>query len=90
MTTIEQLENELNESLNAQYLLRERLESSMKTLHGVENLLKVVNTNLRHSNQYIHALEQENGNLKASCNEWMKRSINLEFEVLNARGATQK
>jgi hypothetical protein len=97
MTKIEQLEskmnqkiNELNESLNAQYLLQEKLKSSLKTLREVENLLKVINTKLKHSNEYVIALEQENGKLKSSCDEWIKRAIKLEFEVLSARDMAQK
>jgi hypothetical protein len=90
MTQIEQLESELNKSLNAQFLLHEKLENSLGTLREIENLLKVVNTNLKHSNEYIHALEQENRKLKSSCDEWIKRTIKLEFEVLTARDTAQK
>jgi len=97
VTKIEQLEselnqkiNELNESLNVQYLLRERLKSNTKTMGEVENQLKVVKTYLKDSNEYIHSLKQENCDLKLSCDVWMKRAIKLEFEVLNARDAAKK
>lgn len=90
MTKIEQLENEINESLNAQCLLHEKLKSSLKTLREVENLLKTINANLKHSNEYIHMLEQENEKLKLSCEAWITRSIMLDFKVLSARDTAQK
>ncbi len=82
--------NDLNESLNAQDLLHDRLKSSIKTLGEVEHLLKVIEANLKHSNEYNNALIQENWQLKLSCAEWMKRAINLEFKVLSARDETNK
>ncbi|MFI3156300.1 MAG: hypothetical protein QX199_09090 [Methylococcaceae bacterium] len=90
MTKIEQLENELNESLNIRHLLHEKLETSLRTLIEIETLLKIVNTDLKHSNEYIYTLEQENRKLKSSCDEWVKRAIRLEFEVLSARDTAQK
>jgi septal ring factor EnvC (AmiA/AmiB activator) len=82
--------NELNESVNAQYLLHETLKSNTKTLGKIEKLLKVVEAKLKYSNEYIHNLKQENSSLKSSCDVWMKRAIRLEFEVLSARDAAKK
>jgi septal ring factor EnvC (AmiA/AmiB activator) len=97
VTKIEQLEselsqkvNELNESLNAQYLLHQRLRSNTKTLGEIENLLKAVAANLTYSNEYIDTLKQENQKLKLSCDVWIKRAIKLEFDVLSARDAAKK
>jgi septal ring factor EnvC (AmiA/AmiB activator) len=97
MTKIEQLESELNqkidelnESLNAQYWLHERLKSNTKTLGEIERLLKVVAANLQSSNEYIDTLKRENRGLKLSCDVWMNRAIKLEFEVLSARDAAKK
>lgn len=97
MTKIEQLEselnhktNELNESLNVQNLLHETLKSNAQTLGEIENLLKVLEANLKDSNSYIHSLKQENSSLKLSCDVWMKRAIKLEFQVLSARDAAKK
>jgi len=94
---IEQLESELNqkitelnESLNAQCLLRERLRSNTKTMGEVENQLQVVKAYLKHSNEYINTLKQENCSLKLSCEVWMKRAIKLEFKILSARDKTKK
>ena len=90
MSNIEKLENEISESLKIQYLLREQLKSSIKTLEEVEKLLRGVETNLNDSNEYIVALKQENLKLKLSCAAWAKRAIKLEFKVLSTRDATKK
>ncbi|MGZ8159463.1 MAG: hypothetical protein ACXWT1_14530 [Methylobacter sp.] len=97
MTKIEQLEselnqkiNELNESLNVQNLLHETLRRNAQTLAEIENLLKVLEANLKYSNDYIQSLKQENSALKLSCDVWMKRAIKLEFQVLSARDAAKK
>ncbi len=82
--------NESNESLDAQYLLNERLKSSIKTLSEVENLLKTIEANLKHSLEYNDTLLQENWQLKLSCEEWMKRAIQLEFKLLSALDSTNK
>ncbi len=96
MTKIEQLEseinrkiNELNESLNTQYLLRETLKNNTKTLGFVENRLKEIEANLKHTNEYIYTLKQENWRLKLSCDEWMRRAIKHKLEVLSSRHATK-
>lgn len=90
MTKIEQLEQELNESLNTQYLLRETLKSNAKTLEEIKNQLEGIEVYLKYSNEYISTLKQENRRLKSSCDEWVKRAIQLEFKVLSARDATKK
>jgi septal ring factor EnvC (AmiA/AmiB activator) len=90
MATIEQLENEidqkikaLNESLNVQYLLRVALENNIKTLLVVEKRLKGIEEYLTDSHNTINRLQQENSMLKSSCDNWIKRAINLEFKVLS-------
>lgn len=97
MTKIEQLEselnqknNELNESLNTQCLLRETLKSSMKSLEEIESRLKGIESFLRYSNECVYRLKQENRKLKFSSDEWMRRAINLEFKVLSARNAAKE
>lgn len=81
---LNQKTNELNESSNIQHLLHGRLVSTAKTLRELENLLAVINAKVKDSNEYIYKLEQENKNLKLSSAEWMRRSIQLQFEVLSA------
>jgi len=97
VTKIKQLEkelnqktNELNESLNTQCLLRETLKSNMKNLEKIESRLKDIEVFLRYSNECVYKLKQENRKLKLSCDEWMKRAINLEFKVLSARDAAKE
>ncbi len=97
MTEIEQLKSELNqktselnESLNDQYLLHERLIFCTKTLKEIECLLETVKTNLINSNENAHKLALENQHLKLTCDEWMKRAIELEFKVLTALDTTKK
>lgn len=94
MRSKEQLENKINQqahelriSLGIQKLLYEKLKSSTETL---EEVVKLIEANIRYSKDYVYKLEQENKNLKASCDAWMKRAINLEFEVLSARADTGK
>jgi len=87
---LNQKTNELNESLNVQYLLRRTLKNNTRALDEVENMLKALADNLKHSNEYIDTLKQENQGLKLSCDVWMKRAIKLEFEVLSAREAAKK
>ncbi|TAN65042.1 MAG: hypothetical protein EPN17_17885 [Methylobacter sp.] len=97
MTKIEQLENELkqktdelNESLNIQYLLRETLKSNTRTLGEIELLLRGITANLECSNECVEALRLENHGLKLVGDAWMKRAIKLEFEVLRARDEAKK
>ncbi len=97
MTKIEQLDNEikkktqeLNESLKTQILLRERLKNNNRSMGEVLDQLKAIEAYLEDSNQYIYKLQQENHKLKLSCDGWMRRAINLEFKVLNARDATKE
>lgn len=94
---IEQLESEvkqktkeLNESLKTQILLRERLKSNTKTLGELLNQLKGVEAYLKDSNEYVYKLKQENRNLRLLCDEWVKRAIELQFEVLSARDAAKE
>lgn len=97
MIRIEQLEselnqklNELNEILNAHYLLRETLKHNTERLGEIDSMLKTVSANLKHSNEYIDTLSQENQGLKLACAVWMNRAIKLEFELLSARDAAKK
>ncbi len=96
MATIEQLENELNqkikalnESLNAQYVLRETLKNNTKTMGRIERQLKNIEISLKVSNEAIYKLKQENQNLKLSSDQWMLRAIQLEFKVLSVGDVTK-
>jgi len=87
---IKQKTKELNESLNTQILFRERLKSNTETLGELLNQLKAIEAYLEDSNEYVYKLKQENRKLRLSCDEWVKRAIELEFEVLSARDAAKE
>lgn len=97
MTKAEQLKNELsqkinelNASLRNQSFLRETLKRTTKTLEEIESRLKEVDVFLKYSNGRVHKLTQENARLKLSCDGWMRRAIELEFKLLNARDAAKE
>jgi len=97
MAEIKRLENELNRAINAltnsfhaEHILREELKSNTKTLGDIEELLKSTAENLKDSNEYIGELKQENRMLKSSVDEWKKRALKLQFELLNGHGAAEK
>ncbi|WP_333877383.1 hypothetical protein [Methylobacter sp.] len=97
MTIIEQLDveiknatKELNESLKTQTLLREKLKSNNKKLQEILEQLKAIEAYLEDSNELVFKLKQENLRLKLTCDEWMKRAVNLQLEVLSARVASKE
>jgi septation ring formation regulator EzrA len=82
---LNQKTHELNEILNAQNLLYAQLVRTVSALKVVENRLDAVTANIKNSSEYIYKLKQENMKLKLSSDEWMKRSIQLQFKVLSTR-----
>ncbi|WP_340121172.1 hypothetical protein [Methylobacter svalbardensis] len=94
---IERLEGELNQktqalnqSFKAQAIMSEGINNSLASLFIVQNQLQVVATHLDHSNKRIFELIQKNKVLESSGNEWFRRSIKLEFEVLMAKDELKK
>lgn len=92
MTEIKRLKKELQEKINKlnacledQQLLTEKLKSSTAELQYIKSQIKGVEAFVTYTNEYIYQLQLENQKLKSSCDGWMKRAINLEFKVLNAR-----
>ncbi len=81
---INQKIQELNESLRAQALLRERLVDNTRTLWQIETQLKEVEAYLTETNDTINVLTHENQCLKLSSQKWMQRAIDLEFKLLSA------
>jgi len=82
--------SELNDCMDTQYLLQESLKNNTKRLGEIENMLKLITVNLKHSNERFNELKKENQGLKLSCDMWMRRAIKLEFDVLSARDADNK
>jgi len=70
--------------------MTEGVKKCVESLYAVQNQLQSVAAHLDHSNKRIFELIQKNKALKLSGDEWFKRSIKLEFEVLRARDELKK
>lgn len=94
---IERLENELsqkthelNQSCKAQSIMSEGVRSCTVSLQTVQSQLQAVATHLDRSNKHIFELMQKNKILKSSGDEWFRRAIKLEFDVLIAKDGLKK
>jgi len=94
---IEQLEDalnkktiELNQSCKAQQIMSEGVRNCVASLYTVQSQLQGVVTHLELSNKQITDLKQKNRVLKLSGDEWFKRAIKLEFEVLATKEGLRK
>jgi small-conductance mechanosensitive channel len=94
---IERLENELNQktqelnqSCKAQFIMSEGVKNCVSSLCTVQNQLYAVAAHLDRSNKHIFTLMQENKALKSSGDEWFKRAIKLEFDVLMTKDGLKK
>lgn len=85
-----QKNHELNQSCKAQSIMSEGVKNCVTSLHAVQNQLQAVATHLDRSNKHIFELMQKNKILKSSGDEWFKRAIKLEFEVLIAKDGLKK
>ena len=81
---------ELNQSCKAQQIMSEGVKKCVESLYTVQNQLQAVAAHLDRSNKRIFELVRKNKALKSSGDEWFKRSIKLEFEVLNAKDGLKK
>lgn len=81
---------ELNQSCKAQSIMSEGVKNCVTSLHAVQNQLQAVATHLDRSNKHIFELMQKNKILKSSGDEWFRRAIKLEFEVLIAKDGLKK
>ncbi len=81
---------ELNHSCKAQSIMTEGVKKCVESLYAVQNQLQAVAAHLDYSNKRIFELMQKNKALKSSGDEWFKRSIKLEFEVLIAKDELKK
>lgn len=94
---IEQLEaelsqktRELDQSCYAQHIMSEGVKNCVTSLCTVQNQLYAVAAHLERSNQHIFKLMQENKALKSSGDEWFKRAIKLEFDILMTKDGLKK
>ncbi len=94
---IEQLEaelsqktRELDQSCYAQHIMSEGVKNCVTSLCSVQNQLYAVAAHLERSNKRIFKLMQENKTLKSSGDEWFKRAIKLEFDILMTKDGLKK
>lgn len=81
---------ELNQSCKAQSIMTEGVNKCVESLYTVQNQLQAVAAHLDLSNKRIFELMQKNKALKSSGDEWFRRSIKLEFEILMAKDELEK
>jgi septal ring factor EnvC (AmiA/AmiB activator) len=81
---------ELDQSSKAQEIMSEGVKKCVESLYAVQNQLQAVASHLDRSNKRIFELMRKNKILKSSGDEWFRRSIKLEFEVLMARDELKK
>jgi len=87
---LSQKTDELNQSCKAQSIMTEGVKKCVESLYVVQNQLQAVAAHLDLSNKRIFELMQKNKALKSSGDEWFRRSIKLEFEVLIAKDELKK
>lgn len=87
---IERLEDELNQSYKAQVIMIEDVKNCVASLYAVQSQLQSVVVYLEHSDRHILELTEENKVLSLSTDEWLKRAIKLEFEVLTTKDQLKK
>lgn len=87
---LNQKTHELNQSCKAQSIMSEGVKNCVTSLHTVQNQLQAVATHLDRSNKHIFELMQKNKILKSSGDEWFRRAIKLEFDVLRAKDGLRK
>jgi hypothetical protein len=79
---IGQLEDELGQCHQTQYIMGESVKNCSATLHAVQNQLYALIVHLDSANQLVVQLTEENKALKSSSEQWARRAIKLEFDVL--------
>ncbi|HEY8037610.1 MAG TPA: hypothetical protein VIF37_18680 [Methylobacter sp.] len=87
---LSQKTRELNQSCQAQHIMSEGVKNCVSSLCIVQNQLYAVAAHLDRSNKHILQLMQENKTLKSSGDEWFKRAIKLEFDVLTSKDELKK
>lgn len=70
--------------------MSERVKNCARSLDAAHNQLQAVAVRLEYSNKQISELMQENKALKSSGDEWFKRAIKLEFDILTANDGIKK
>lgn len=81
---------ELDQSCKAQQKMSEGVRDCIASLFSVQSQLQIVVTHLERSNHQILKLMKKNETLKSSGDQWFRRAIKLEFEVLTAQDGLKK
>lgn len=81
---------ELDQSYKAQQEMSEGVRDCVASLFIVKSHLRIVATHLDYSNNQTLKLMKENAALKSSGDEWLRRAIKLEFDVLSAQDGLRK
>lgn len=87
---LNQKAHELNQIYKAQSLMNDSAKNCAASLYAAKNQLQAVAGYLDRSNKHISELTKENIALKSSGDEWFRRTIKLEFEVLTAKDELKK
>lgn len=87
---IERLEAELSQSHKAQIIMIEDVQNCVASLYTIQSQLQAVAVYLEYSDKHIVELTEENRVLSSSADEWLRRAIKLEFEVLTAKDQLKK
>lgn len=82
--------HELNQSYKAQQLMSEGVKNCLTSLDTVQTQLHALAVHLDRSNKRIFELTKKNRILKSSSDEWLKRAIKLEFDVLSVKDGLKK
>jgi chromosome segregation ATPase len=87
---IEQLECELQQTREAQSVMRLGVKNCTATLRSAQEKLQAIAEHLDFSKNYIFELRHENRVLKSSGDEWLSRAIKLEFDGLTLKDKLTK
>lgn len=87
---LSQKNHELDQSCKAQQAMSEDMKNCVASLRTIQNQLQAVAAHLSRSNNHIFELMKKNKALKSSGDEWIRRSIKLEFDVLTAKAGLKK
>jgi chromosome segregation ATPase len=81
---------ELNQSNKNQHIMSERVKNCVATLYTVQSQLQSIAMHLIRSNNHVLELTKKNRALESSGDEWFRRAINLEFNILMTKDELKK
>ena len=81
---------ELNQTYKAQHIMNERVKNCVSSLYTVQSQLQSVAMHLIRSNNHVFELTKKNRALESAGEEWFRRAINLEFQILMTQDELKK